>query len=676
MDERQQERIERASKTYEQLAESCEIWIPEEGLLAGRRTRLERVDFAAFQKMDNMHFPLSDFYLRCGVPGIIAKARETMKKISDTSCLEGVVSAWTAFARYIERHAVLAEKCSEQAADRQEKQRYAQIAAICRRLTEGKPETFQEALQLFWFAYLFRSPFGAGCIGRLDQYLKPFYEADCRRGRWNRQEALQSVMDLYRRLNENRTGDTLRNLMLSGQDENGRDETCEVTYLLMEAYEKTPDAEPHLNVRIHPGTPERLKEACLRLLEHGGGQPTLYFDQWIMPAMEKAGIPHADACRYANDGCTETVIDGRGGICFWQFELVKTVELALFNGQENPFVTPVSMKKSSARAPEFTPKTGLRIGFRSGAPEELKTFADFKAAFYRQMEAQLDWYMEQIRQKMEEDLTVTVTSPFVAGTCEACLKTGKDPLRGGGFSVPNYQLLSGSVGTAADCLRAVELHVFEKKEVSLSELVQALSTDFAGREPLRQKLLHGPRYGNDDEKTDELAAELASFFIEKVNAFRGPQGRRLYPGLYNIDFKIAANLTGATPDGRRFRDAVAEHCSPTPGAARLGPTAVICSASRLPMREGFASSPLHLTLDKSGYQMGADRKQIIKTLMETAEEKGIPVLSLTMYDREELADARRHPEQHRDLIVRVWGFQARFVELDTDLQEHIMNRIC
>ena len=148
-----------------------------------------------------------------------------------------------------------------------------------------------------------------------------------------------------------------------------------------------------------------------------------------------------------------------------------------------------------------------------------------------------------------------------------------------------------------------------------------------------------------------------------------------YPGLYNIDFKIFANVTGATPDGRRFRDAIAEHCSPTPGAAKKGPTAILNSASTLPMKEGFASSVLHLTLDKNGYSMGADRIKIIDTLLRASEKKKIPVLSLTMYDKAELLDAQLHPEKHQDLIVRVWGFQARFTELDKELQDHIINRI-
>ena len=411
------------------------------------------------------------------------------------------------------------------------------------------------------------------------------------------------------------------------------------------------------------------------MLSSGSGQPTIYFDEAVLPAMEKAGICHEDACQYANDGCTETVIAGKSAIVFWQYEMVKTVELTLFGGNENPCVKPVSMKKNSIHGVDFVPKTNLLIGIESKKTQELTTFSEFLSAFFEQMDHQLDHYCLMIKQKMQEDQTVSITSPFTAGTFEKCLRTGKDPLRGGGFDITNYQLLSGSIGTAADCLYAIQSAVYEKKLVTMEELIKALSVDFEGYEVLRQQLLHLPKYGNDKKEVDALAKQIADHFLARVNAFRGPENTLLYPGLYNIDFKIFANVTGATPDGRRFRDAIAEHCSPTPGAAKKGPTAILNSASALPMKEGFASSVLHLTLDKNGYSMGADRIKIIDTLLRASEKKKIPVLSLTMYDKAELLDAQLHPEKHQDLIVRVWGFQARFTELDKELQDHIINRI-
>ena len=691
-------KIRQSSEAFDKLANSYEVWVPESGWLAGRRNRDKNdskrknlTDWSILSfllEIDNCHYPMADSYLQYGIDGVIRIAAETLETLKnnlqselqdqtqlDIAYLESLLHVWKRFRQFVADHMVLALECAKQETSDTKKKRYEKIAKICQNLTINKPNTFCEALQLFWFTYLFRSPFGAGCIGRLDQLLYPFYKHDCEMGIWDQQEAEKMLEEMFARMNEINTGDTLRNLMLSGQDAKGNDQTNEITYLILVAYENTGGSEPHLNVRFHEKTQKKLRDNCIKMLSSGSGQPTIYFDEVILPAMEKAGICHEDACQYANDGCTETVIAGKSAIVFWQYEMVKTVELTLFGGNENPCVKPVSMKKNSIHGVDFVPKTNLLIGIESKKTQELTTFSEFLSAFFEQMDHQLDHYFLMIKQKMQEDQTVSITSPFTAGTFEKCLRTGKDPLRGGGFDITNYQLLSGSIGTAADCLYAIQSAVYEKKLVTMEELIKALSVDFEGYEVLRQQLLHLPKYGNDKKEVDALAKQIADHFLARVNAFRGPEDTLLYPGLYNIDFKIFANVTGATPDGRRFRDAIAEHCSPTPGAAKKGPTAILNSASALPMKEGFASSVLHLTLDKNGYSMGADRIKIIDTLLRASEKKKIPVLSLTMYDKAELLDAQLHPEKHQDLIVRVWGFQARFTELDKELQDHIINRI-
>ena len=691
-------KIRQSSEVFDKLANSYEVWVPESGWLASRRNRDKNdskrknlTDWSILSfllEIDNCHYPMADSYIQYGIDGVIRIAAETLETLKnnlqselqdqtqlDIAYLESLLHVWKRFRQFVADHMVLALECAKQETSDTKKKRYEKIAKICQNLTINKPNTFCEALQLFWFTYLFRSPFGAGCIGRLDQLLYPFYKHDCEMGIWDQQEAEKMLEEMFARMNEINTGDTLRNLMLSGQDAKGNDQTNEITYLILVAYENTGGAEPHLNVRFHEKTPKKLRDNCINMLSSGSGQPTIYFDEAVLPAMEKAGICHEDACQYANDGCTETVIAGKSAIVFWQYEMVKTVELTLFGGNENPCVKPVSMKKNSIHGVDFVPKTNLLIGIESKKTQELTTFSEFLSAFFEQMDHQLDHYFLMIKQKMQEDQTVSITSPFTAGTFEKCLRTGKDPLRGGGFDITNYQLLSGSIGTAADCLYAIQSAVYEKKLVTMEELIKALSVDFEGYEVLRQQLLHLPKYGNDKKEVDALAKQIADHFLARVNAFRGPENTLLYPGLYNIDFKIFANVTGATPDGRRFRDAIAEHCSPTPGAAKKGPTAILNSAATLPMKEGFASSVLHLTLDKNGYSMGADRIKIIDTLLRASEKKKIPVLSLTMYDKAELLDAQLHPEKHQDLIVRVWGFQARFTELDKELQDHIINRI-
>lgn len=684
MDEKRwRKRIKESVEAYRELFSCFETEIPEEGLLAGFHQPLSRdkaIKGAVVQalfELDNMHYPMGNAFLQYGISGIIERTKERHPGDTQEAAAyrQGICEIYKEVRAFVARHAGKAEALLESETDPEERKRLLQIAGNCNQLAYGLPQSFLEALQLFWFLYLSRSPMGGGCIGRLDQRLYPYYCMDLQNGSWNREEALGAVIQFYEKLNRMMTGDTLRNLMLSGQNAEGEDVTNELTYLFLDAYERTRDAEPHLNVRIHEKTPQRLKDRCIKMLALGKGQPTLYFDKNIIPAMERAGISREAACGYANDGCTETVYEGMGSIAFWQHEMVKTVELTIFNGEENPSVFPVKMKKNRQSAPDFVPHTGLVTGFSSGELADMRSFSDFLAAFFTQLEFQIAHWIAIIDKKIEADETDGLTSPLIGGTFEKCVLTGKDPLRGGGFEVDNYQLLSGTISTAADSLRAVEYCVFEKHYCTLLELRDALAADFAGCEPLRRRLLQAPKYGNGEERVDELAALIGERFLKQVNAYRSKSGKRIRPGLYNIDFKIFANVTGATPDGRKFRDAIGEHCAPTPGAAKCGPTAVIESASRLPMKEGYAASVLQSTLDGSSFVMGAEREKIIGLLWAGAEKAGIPVWNLTMYDREELLDAQKNPESHQDLIVRVWGFNARFVELDAELQDHIIGRI-
>lgn len=667
-------------KLFCEMMDKNKITIPKEGLLAGWHASVTWCDkWMKIFEYDNVHFPMGNAFLRYGLNGIVEKA-EACKRSNqgDAAYMEAIQIIYKRVIELVEEHAREADRLLMQIDgedEMAERKRLLQISTCCHKLAKGIPSTFQEALQLFWFMYIIRSPFGNGCIGRLDQKLYPFFEADKKRGALDEEEVLDEIVDFYRKLNQTRRGDTLRNLMLSGQDEKGKDETNELTYLFLKAYEKTLDAEPHLNVRLHKNSPQTLVDEVVKLLEMGKGQPTLYFDECIMPAMEKAGIPHEKACCYANDGCTETVIDDASSIFFLQHEMVKTMELTLFNGKENPYVYPVEIKKSAKQAPAFTPKTGLVLGYQSGNVEEMNSFSEVYDAFLRQLNRQLEEWIKKIDEKIRWDEEQGVTSPFLAGTFAKCLETGKDPLRGGGFEVPNYQLLSGSIGTAADCLRGIEEAVFVQKWCTMDELLDALRHDFEGYEILRQRLKSVPKYGNADKHVDEIAGKIGNFFLEKVTSYRSRSGKRIWPGLYNIDFKIFADITGATPDGRKFRDAIGEHCSPTPGAAKQGPTAIMESASAIPMEEGYASSPLHLTLDKGSFVMGAEGTLILQSLIGAATKKGIPVLNISMYSRQELEDAMEHPEKHNDLIVRVWGYNARFVDLDEKLQEHIIARI-
>lgn len=281
----------------------------------------------------------------------------------------------------------------------------------------------------------------------------------------------------------------------------------------------------------------------------------------------------------------------------------------------------------------------------------------------------MDVLAREVLKNAAED--VFHTSPIVAGLNEITLDTGVDPMRGG-WAVENYQLLSGSIPTLADALYAIREGVFERGLCTMKELIHALSVDFEGFEDLRLALKKLPKFGNDVDAVDQLAADLAAFFCDRVENYPTPLGVKPLPGIYNIDFNTFAGSVGATPDGRKGGDLICEHYSPTPGNAKNGPTAVIQSAAKADLKRGCASSPLYLVLPRG---LGAVDAKLIRQMMKGCGEAGLPVVSISIYDKSVLEDALLHPDKHEDLVVRVWGFNARFIDLDEGLKHHVMSRI-
>ena len=354
-------------------------------------------------------------------------------------------------------------------------------------------------------------------------------------------------------------------------------------------------------------------------------------------------------------------------------ESVKSLELALFRGQENPSTPFRPFTKWAHFQKPGVYRTRLTLGHDSGDFSRMTSFDEVCTAFLDQYGYQIDRYMDVLAQEVLKNASEDVfhTSPIVAGLNEKALDTGVDPMRGG-WPVPNYQLLSGSIPTLADALYAIQEGVFARGLCTMEELIHALSVDFEGYEDLRLALKKLPKFGNDADAVDQLAADLAAFFCQRVEDYPTPLGIKPLPGIYNIDFNTFAGSIGATPDGRKGGELICEHYSPTPGNAKNGPTAVIQSAAKADLRRGCASSPLYLVLPRG---LGAVDIRLITRMMKSCGEAGLPVVSISIYDKSVLEDALLHPEKHEDLVVRVWGFNARFIDLDEGLKRHVMSRI-
>lgn len=664
-------------ENFTRMISGMEVSVPEEGILAGP-VRPIRHAMASSRSInygigwDNAHFPLDyGLLMREGIPGIIRRASRPAENLSREAAeyRRLVADCWRLISGYIRRHADAAEElasgCPEDAA------RLERISRNCRSLTERPPESFEEGLQLFWFIWRLRAYYTSS-IGRMDRHLYPLYARDVP-DRISREEACGLLIELFGLLTAVHSGDTLMNLMVGGTDEEGRDSTNDLSLLIIEASIRAPGSEPHINIRLHENSPESLRDAAARMIADCRGQGVLYYDRNIIPDLVRRGIPVEYARSYANDGCTELTFDRHSAIWFWQMESMKTLELALFRGTENPAAPHSEYRKWAAWQPARLFESKLRFGFDSGDPCDCESFESFLQLFLRQFRYQIRCMLEEISREIirNEAPDGPLTSPIAAGLVEKTLDTGTDPMRGG-WEVRNYQLLSGSLPTTADCLYGIRRAVFDEQRCTMAELLEALQGNFEDDEPLRAWLKQLPKFGNDCDETDFLAAMLADEFCTCVEEYEDPSGVMILPGIYNIDFNMFASVLGASPDGRKAGDPICAHFSPTPGCAVSGPTAVIASASKAALHRGCASSPLYLSLPRA---MGALDLQHIRTLIDICGEAGLPIVSLSVYNRELLEDARVHPEKHGDLIVRVWGFNARFVDLDANLQDHIIGRI-
>ena len=674
-----QERMRRATvyaEAFEALLEGTDPEVTTEGGLAGpahmnRECVPERLRQGNTWNMmgdDNLHFAMNvETLLRLGFAGIARMARENAERVSGEAAtyLRAISRGHDAAARFAAAHADEAGRL-----EGSDKGRLLRVAETCRALAEREPRTFAEAVQLFWFAWCMR---GHATIGRLDQHLCPFYEADLAAGRLTGEEALAILCELWEGINRAGTGDTLVNLMIGGQTPDGRDGTNAVSYLMIDAALAVRKTEPQLSVRVHAGTPEDFldKVAQLQLLGHGQG--AVYNDEALVPSLCRLEVPLESARGYANDGCTEVTIDGESGILFLQMEAVKSLELALFNGEQNALPgEAVGRYHLRSHAPRPV-GTSLELGYRSGDFATMASFEESYDAFLRQYFHQVDRELKTLCDRIQGERQQGVTTPFLAGTFPKCLEAGVDPFRGG-FTVDCYLLFSGSLPTVADGLAAVRKVVFEDRFCTPTELLEALSANFDGHEELRRRCLAAPKFGNDDDYVDEIAADLGRRFCDRVSSCSTPTGKPFWPAFYNYLFNDHAKFVGATPDGRRWKDPIAEHYSPTPGRARRGPTAVIRSAAKGPLADACGSSVFHVSLTRSTAPATAQGQALLRQLVGAALKLGVAEMGINIYDVGALRDAQLHPERHEDLIVRVWGFSARFVTLSDDMQDHIIAR--
>jgi pyruvate-formate lyase len=538
----------------------------------------------------------------------------------------------------------------------------ADMAAACECVPARGARTLREAVQALWLAHILtcgEDGINANSIGRLDQILQPYYRADLEAGRVTRADAVELMEELACKLYLEYD---VQAITLAGTDADGANAVNDMSWIILEATGNLGFVRD-LSVRIAPSTPRLFVEQCAIQVARGGGIPFFFNDSCFIEALAERGISLEDARDYAPIGCIELTIPGKANphaVSGW-INAAKCLELALFDGRD--------------------PGTDLQLGPRTGGLADHATFESFRGAFWAQLE-HFSRSMVSLINRGELAQREQGPLPCWSVLTDDCIQRGRDITDGGALYNYHSVCLLG-VPNAADSLAALRALVFQgagkagvgSGAVGPSELLEALRTDFQGREELRQQLLRGaPKYGNDIDEVDALAAWLAGAFIDLMDRFRTPLGGRFFVHLFSFLQNVGfGKQLGATPDGRRAGEPLAYSISAQQGRDERGVTALLSSIAKLPHRKAAGATAAIIDLDPK-MAAGDEGSARLAHLILAAMDMGVGQMQLNVVSADRLRLAREDPEHYGNIPVRVAGYSQMFRLLDKPLQEHVIAR--
>jgi choline trimethylamine-lyase len=566
----------------------------------------------------------------------------------------------------------LSEYAAELAAKENDPKRKAELLKISEVnawVPAHKPRTFWEAIQSVWtiesLLVVEENQTGMS-IGRVDQYMYPFYKADKEAGRMNDYEAFELAGCMLIKMSEmmwitSEGGSKFFagyqpfvNMCVGGVTRDGRDATNDLTYLLMDAVRHVRIYQPSLATRIHNKSPQKYLKKIVDVVRSGMGFPACHFDDAHIKMMLAKGVSIEDARDYCLMGCVEPQKSGRlyqwTSTAYTQWPIC--IELVLNHG--------VPLWYGKQVCPDM------------GDLTQFKTYEEFEKAVKEQIKYITKWssVATVISQRVHKELA---PKPLMSIMYEGCMENGKDVSAGGAMYNFGPGVVWSGLATYTDSMAAIKKLVFDEKKYTLEELNEALKADFVGYEQIRTDCLNAPKYGNDDDYADLIASDLINFTEMEHRKYK-----TLYSVLSHGTLSISNNtpfgqLTGASANGRRAWLPLSDGISPTQGADVKGPTAIIKSVSKM-ASDNMNIGMVHNFKLMAGLLDTPEGEEGIITLLRTASVLGNGQMQFNYLDNNTLIEAQKHPEQYRDLIVRVAGYSAFFVELCKDVQDEIISR--
>ena len=585
-----------------------------------------------------------------------------------------------AVRNFANRYSVLAKDLAEKELNQERKIELLEISRICSKVPYEPAETFQEAVQSVWFIQLILQIESNGhslSYGRFDQYMYPYYDRDIKNGTIKKSEALELLTCLWIKtltINKVRSqAHTLssagspmyQNVTIAGQTTDKKDAVNDLSFLVLKSVAQTRLTQPNLTVRYHKNINKHFLDECVEVMRLGFGMPALNNDEIIIPSFMDWQVKEEDAYNYSAIGCVETAVPGKWGYRCTGMSYINFPRMLLCTMNNGVDLT--SNKRFTKGYGHFT---------------EMESYEELLEAWDKTIR-EITRYSVIVENVIDKASERDVPDILCSALTDDCIARGKTIKEGGAV----YDFISGlQVGIAnmADCLAAIKKLVYEEKKITRQELWNAILDDFSSPENKKiQEMLirEAPKYGNDDDYVDQLIVEAYDSYIEEIEKYpntrynRGPIGGIRYAGTSSISANVGQGMsTMATPDGRNAFEPLAEGCSPAHNSDKNGPTAVFKSVSKLRTNKITGGVLLNQKMTPQMLSTEENRQKLellIKTFFNRLHGYHV---QYNIVSKETLIDAQKHPEKHKDLIVRVAGYSAFFNVLSKKTQDDIIGR--
>ena len=584
--------------------------------------------------------------------------------------LEAMAISCDAAILFAERHAALAEQMAAKEQNAQRKAELQKIADVCRWVPAHAPRDLWEAIQMYWFVHLGTvtelNGWDSMNPGHIDQHLWPFYQKGIADGTLTRDKAKELISCLWIKFNnqpappkvgvtalESGTYNDFTNINIGGVDREGKSAANEISYMILEIQEELHELQPGLSIHIADNTPDEFLLTGIKVIRQGHGYPSIFNPDTYIKELVREGKTLEDAREGGCSGCIEVGAFGKEAYLLTGYlNTPKILEITLHNG--------------------IDPETGKKLGLETGDPRQFKTFEELYEAWHRQMVYFVNLKLS-VNNYIERMFSLYAPATFLSLYIDDCIEKGKDYYSGGARYNTTYIQCTG-LGTITDCFTTLKKHVFEDHRYTMDEMLEACAKNWEGGEKMRQYIRnHTPFFGNDDEYADTIAVRVYDDLVKAIEGRPNTRGGKTQLNMLSTTcHNYFGSVCGATPNGRFAHFAISDGTSPAHGSDSHGPTAVIKSLGKLDQTKS-GGTLLNVRFVPQLLKREEDQKKLA-SLIRTYFKFGGHHIQFNIVDTATLHDAQQHPDEYRDLLVRVAGYSDYFNDMTEQLQNEIIAR--